>query len=97
MAPGFGELLEEALSKAPADFGLLSLYTGDMARGSGAVEFAPRSPSDRSNFHFGFSGQAVALLYRRAVVPGLARHLLANFMEAPLDQDEQLRVQGFTA
>jgi hypothetical protein len=65
-------------------FGLLCLYTGDRTGPPGPLLFPP-TDEEHSNHHYGGPGQAVGLLYRREVVPGLARRIADTFDLMPVD------------
>ena len=78
--PAFPQVIAE-VDAVDHRWGMVSLYT-DVQRGSGLFE-QRRDPINP--LMYGRPGQAVALLFRREVIPGLCEFISRNFMEAPVD------------
>lgn len=85
VAPNFGKELNraiEALESIDPQFGMLSLYTGSYSTKIGIFE---QTVSKTKSLYYGREGQAVALLYRREVIPDLCRYITRHYIEYPVD------------
>eukprot|EP00038_Savillea_parva_P017290 m.19695 g.19695 ORF g.19695 m.19695 type:complete len:619 (+) comp3717_c0_seq1:88-1944(+) len=86
-APDVGKHLREVLAEVSdrnPQFGLVSLYTdASLPRSKAKLYEFPRG--DMDPLYYGRAGQAVALLFRREVIPGLCDFISQHFIDAPLD------------
>lgn len=85
VAPEFGKKLTEALetlSAMDAEFGMLSIYTGSTTKPTGVHE---QEKTEVKTMYFGREGQAVALVYRREIVPELIQFISGHYLEYPVD------------
>lgn len=87
-APDLGRHVQETIAEVERrdpEFGMVSLYTDTHRprKVQNAVFEQERGPTNP--LMYGRAGQAVALLYRREVVPALCEFISQNYMEAPLD------------